>query len=128
MVTYIETDDNEEWTKKIPNVLPILTVRNTVVFPLTALPLTVGIARSVKLIEDARKGDRLIGLLTSKDPSIDEPKPGQIYETGTLAKVSHVLRTPDDTLQVVVQGVERFRVKHWEDTKPYLRAQIEIPP
>ncbi|MBN1833389.1 MAG: endopeptidase La [Deltaproteobacteria bacterium] len=128
MVKFIDTEDHEEWAKKVPNVLPILPVRNTVVFPLTALPLTVGIARSVKLIEDARNGDRLIGLLTSKDPSIDEPEPGQIYETGTLAKVSHVLRTPDDTLQVVVQGLERFRVTQWMDTEPYLRAQIEIAP
>ena len=129
MVKFIETDDHEEWTaKKVPDILPVLPVRNTVVFPLNALPLTVGIPRSLKLIEDARNGNRLIALLTTKDPSIEEPKPGQIYETGTFAKVSHVLRTSDDTLQVVVQGLERLRVKHWVDTEPYLRAQIEIAP
>ena len=128
MVTFIENEDHEEVAEDIPEVLPILPLRNTVAFPLSTLPLTVGIPRSVKLIEDARNGDRLIGLLTTKDPSVEEPKPGQIYETGTLAKVYHVLRAPDDTLQVVVQGLRRFRVKHWVETEPYLRAQIEVAP
>lgn len=128
MVTIIETEDNAEVVKSIPEELPILPLRNTVAFPLSALPLVVGIPRSVKLIEDAQKGDRLIGLLATKDPSIEEPTPGQIYETGTLAKLYHVARTPNNTLQVVVQGLERFHVEHWLETEPYLHARIRLVP
>jgi ATP-dependent Lon protease len=128
MVTFIENEDHEEVVKEVPEVLPILPLRNTVAFPLSALPLTVGVPRSVKLVEDAREGDRLIGLFAAKDPSIEEPKPGQIYETGTLAKVYHVLRAPDDTLQVVVQGLERIRVEHWLEPEPYLHARIAVTP
>ncbi|MGD9322281.1 MAG: endopeptidase La [Desulfobacteraceae bacterium] len=128
MVTFIETDDNAELVKRIPEELPILPLRNTVAFPFSALPLVVGIPRSVKLVQDAREGNRLIGLLTAKDPSIEEPGPGQIYETGTVAKVYHMVKAPNDTLQVVVQGLERFRVEHWLGTKPYLRARISLVP
>jgi ATP-dependent Lon protease len=128
MVTFIETDDNAELVKRIPEELPILPLRNTVAFPFSALPLVVGIPRSVKLVQDAREGNRLIGLLTAKDPSIEEPGPGQIYETGTVAKVYHMVKAPNDTLQVVVQGLERFRVEHWLGTEPYLRARITLVP
>jgi len=128
MVTFIETEDNENVLKNIPEELPILPLRNTVAFPFSALPLVVGIPRSVKLVEEAREGNRLIGLLATKDPSVEEPKPGQIYETGTVAKVYHMVRTPNDTLQVVVQGIERFRVEHWVDTEPYLKARIKLIP
>ncbi|UCB47926.1 MAG: endopeptidase La [Deltaproteobacteria bacterium] len=128
MVTFIETDDNAELVKRIPEELPILPLRNTVAFPFSALPLVVGIPRSVKLVKDAREGNRLIGLLTAKDPSIEEPGPGQIYEIGTVAKVYHMVKAPNDTLQVVVQGLERFRVEHWLGTEPYLRARITLIP
>ncbi len=128
MGTFIETDDNAELVKSIPKELPILPLRNTVAFPFSALPLVVGIPRSVKLVKEAREGNRLIGLLTAKDPSIEEPGPGQIYETGTVAKVYHMVKAPNDTLQVVVQGLERFRVEHWMGTEPYLRARITLIP
>ena len=128
MVTFIETDDNTELVKRIPEELPILPLRNTVAFPFSALPLVVGIPRSVKLVKDVKEGNRLIGLLTAKDPSIEEPGPGQIYETGTVAKVYHMVKAPNDTLQVVVQGLERFRVEHWLETEPYLRARIALAP
>lgn len=128
MVTFIESDDNTELVKRIPEELPILPLRNTVAFPFSALPLVVGIPRSVKLVKDVKEGNRLIGLLTAKDPSIEEPGPGQIYETGTVAKVYHMVKAPNDTLQVVVQGLERFRVEHWLETEPYLRARIALTP
>jgi ATP-dependent Lon protease len=88
----------------------------------------VGVPRSVKLIEDALEGDRIIGLLTMKDPSIEEPQPGQIFEVGTVAKVYRVSKAPDDTLQVIVHGLERFRIEHWLEPSPYLRARITLKP
>lgn len=128
MVNFMQPEDNAELVKSIPGELPILPLRNTVGYPFSVLPLLVGIPRSVKLIEDALQGDRLIGLVAMKDPSIEEPQPGQIYETGTVAKVYHVVRAPDETLQAVVQGLERFRVEHWLETEPYLRARIGLTP
>jgi ATP-dependent Lon protease len=128
MVTFIESDDTKDVVNNIPEELPILPLRNTVAFPFSALPLVVGIPRSVKLVKDAQEGNRLIGLLTAKDPSIEEPGPGQIYETGTVAKLYHMVNAPNDTLQVVVQGLERFRVEHWVGTEPYLRARITLTP
>lgn len=87
----------------------MLPLRNTIAYPFVVLPLVIGIPRSIKLIEDALEGDRLIGLLAMKDPSIAEPQPDQIYTTGTVAMVSQVNRTSSKTLQVVVQGIERFK-------------------
>ncbi len=112
----------------IPSELPILPLRNTVAYPFTILPLAIGIARSVRLIEDALEKDRLIGLVAMKDPEVQEPLPGQVYETGTVALIQRVARTPDNTLQVVVQGIERFRVESWLDPSPYLRGRIVLAP
>jgi ATP-dependent Lon protease len=120
--------ENPKIMEDIPKELPILPLRNTVAFPRLLLPLAVGIPRSVKLIEDAMGGQRLAGLLTMKDPSVEEPMPGQIYEIGTVAKIHRIIRNPDDNLHVVVEGLERFRIDHWLDTQPYLRAQIILAP
>jgi ATP-dependent Lon protease len=128
MVNFIQPEDNAELIKSIPGDLPILPLRNTVGYPFSVLPLLVGIPRSVKLIEDALQGNRLIGLVAMKDPSIEEPQPGQIYETGTVAKVYHVVQAPDKTLQAIVQGLERFRVEEWLESEHYLRARIVLAP
>ena len=112
----------------IPSELPILPLRNTVAFPFSMMPLSVGIPRSVNLVNDALKGDRLIGLVGMKYPEIEEPLPGQTYEVGTIAKVEHVTRSADDSLQVIVQGIERFRIDYWMADKPYLKAHIAIAP
>ncbi len=112
----------------IPSELPILPLRNTVAYPFTVLPLAIGIARSVRLIEDALEKDRLIGLVAMKDPEIQEPLSGQVYETGTVALIQRVARTPDNALQVVVQGIERFRVESWLDPSPYLSGRIALAP
>ena len=128
MATFLQPDDSEEIIKTIPNELPILPLRNTVAYPFAILPLMVGVPRSVKLIEEALDGNRIIGLLTMKDPSIEEPQPGQIYEIGTVAKVYRVSKAPDNTLQVIVHGLERFRIEHWLEPTPYLRARIALAP
>ncbi|MGB7918802.1 MAG: endopeptidase La [Desulfobacterales bacterium] len=113
---------------EIPSELPILPLRNTVAFPFSMMPLSVGIPRSVNLVNDALKGDRLVGLVGMKYPEIEEPLPGQTYEVGTIAKVEHVTRSADNSLQVIVQGIERFRIDYWMADKPYLKAHIAIAP
>jgi ATP-dependent Lon protease len=113
---------------KIPKDLPILPLRNTIAYPFAILPLVIGVPRSIELIEDALEGDRLIGLVAMKDPSIPEPQPDQIYSIGTVAMVSQVTRTSRKTLQVVVQGIERFKIIKWIETEPYLKASIGLSP
>ncbi len=115
-------------TTDIPSELPILPLRNTVAFPFSMMPLAVSIPRSVNLVNDALKGDRLIGLVGMKYPEIEEPLPGQTYEVGTIAKVEHVTRSADNSLQVIVQGIERFRIDYWLSDKPYLKAHIAMAP
>jgi ATP-dependent Lon protease len=112
----------------IPRDLAVLPLRNTVAYPFSVLPLAVGVKRSVKLIKDALESDHLVGLVAMKDASIEEPEPGQVYEIGTVAKVYKVVQAPNKTLQVIAQGLERFRVEHWLDGKPYLRAHIGLAP
>jgi ATP-dependent Lon protease len=116
--------DISDVIQDIPQDLPILPLRNLVVFPFNLVPLAVGIARSKKLIEDAMQGNRLIGLVSMKNPELEEPLPGQTHEIGTLAKIERVLQTTDGNLQVIVQGLERFRIEYWLTDKPYLQANI----
>ncbi|HUI72072.1 MAG TPA: endopeptidase La, partial [Spirochaetia bacterium] len=105
--------------------LPILPLRNTVPFPFVMIPLAVGIPRSVKLIEDALQGNSMIGMVASKDPSIEEPVPEQVHTIGTAGKILRVSRAQDGTMQVVVQGLERIRVAQWLSPEPYMRARVE---
>jgi len=128
MAKLIRLEDHTEKLDNMPSELPVLPLRNTVAYPFSMLPLVVGIQRSVKLVKNALKGDQLVGLIAMKDPSIEEPQPGQVYETGTVAKVYKVIKGADKTLQVIVQGLERFRVEHWIDTQPYLRAHVVLVP
>jgi len=119
---------NSEQSVSIPKELPILPLRDTVAFPFSVIPLAVGIARSVKLVEDAMQADNLVGLVASKDATIEEPLPGQVHEIGTVARILRVVRGQDGTMQVVVQGLERFRVLHWISSEQYLRARITPAP
>ncbi len=121
-----QRETNEQ--TRIPDELPILPLRNTVALPFTVLPLTVGIPRSVKLIEEAMEGDRIIGLVAMKDPSIELPGPDEVYTTGTAAQILKVVKAPDDTLQVVIQGLERIKIDYWTATEPYLKAHIIVAP
>jgi ATP-dependent Lon protease len=125
---FIHPDHNAKQKINIPKELPMLPLRNTIAYPFAVLPLVIGIPRSIKLIEDALEGDRLVGLLAMKDPTIAEPQPGQIHEIGTVAMLSQVTRTSGKMLQVVVQGIERFKVVKWIETEPYLKAKIDLSP
>ncbi len=112
----------------IPEILPILPLRGVVVYPHTAVPLTVGQPRSVKLVDDILSGDKLVGLITSRNPELDEPNAEDLYEVGTVATVHRLLRAPDGTIRLLVQGVERFRLGEVVETEPYLKAKIELIP
>jgi ATP-dependent Lon protease len=119
---------NTNQSENIPKELAILPLRNSVAFPFSMLPLSIGVARSVKLVEEAVQGNSLVGLVATKDPSIEEPLPGQVHETGTVARIVRTMRGSDGTLQIVVQGLERFRVSAWISPEQYLRARVEPAP
>ena len=112
----------------IPSVLPILPLRGVVVYPMTAVPLTVGQPRSVKLIDEVTRGKRIVGLVTSKDPDLETPGPDQLYRVGTAAAVHRLMRAPDGTVRLLVQGIARIRVGDYIQTEPYLKAQVTLSP
>ncbi len=118
----------DELVKRIPEELPILPLRNTVAFPYIVMPLAVGIPRSVRLIEEADKAGRMVGLVAMTDPSVEVPNPSQVHGVGTAAIIHRVMHADDGTLTVFIQGLERFRIVDWTAEEPYLRARIEIVP
>jgi ATP-dependent Lon protease len=114
---------------QIPPILPVLPLRGLVVYPLTAVPLTIGQARSIRLVDEVMAGDeRLIGLITSTNPDLETPGPEDLYSIGTVAMVHRLFRAPDGTIRLVVQGLTRFKLTEFVQTEPYLKAQIEIKP
>ena len=118
--------DTEE---QIPHLLPVLPLRGLVVYPQTAVPLTIGQARSIRLVDDVMAGDqRIIGLVTSRDPELENPKPQDLYETGTVAIVHRMFRAPDGTIRLVVQGLARCRFVEYLQEDPYLKSRIELAP
>lgn len=108
--------------------LPVLPLRGVVVYPMMWLPLPVGQRRSIKLVEDNLPENRIIALITSKDQELEKPGPDQIHRIGTAAQVHRVLRTPDGTMRLLVQGMERIRVVEYVQEDPYLRARVEVIP
>ncbi len=120
--------DDKTLKALLPGELPILPLRNLVALPMAVIPLAVGIPRSMRLIEEARDGMRIIGLVAMRDPEIEEPGPDEIYEVGTVAVIHKVMRTDDGAMQVIVQGLERFRVDEWLTTEPYIKAMVSLAP
>jgi ATP-dependent Lon protease len=118
----------DELLRDVPEELPILPLRNTVAFPFIVMPLAVGIPRSIRLIEEIEQGNRLVGLVAMKDPSVEVPGPGEVHETGTVAVIHRVMRGEDDTLTVFIQGLERFQITEWTQEEPYLKALTEMVP
>lgn len=126
-----EGDETSDGTtsSQVPPVLPILPLRGLVVYPQTAVPLTIGQPRSIRLVDDVMGSDeRLIGLVASKDPELETPEPADLYTVGTVAIVHRLFRAPDGSIRLVVQGTSRFRVAEFIQTDPYLKAKIELIP
>ena len=118
------TPEDEEIIKNesVPNVLPILPLRNTVLFPGVVIPITAGRDQSIKLINDANKGDKIIGVVTQKNEEVEEPKGKDIYKTGVVAQILRVLKMPDGNTTVIIQGKKRFEIQKIIQEQPYLKA------
>ncbi len=112
----------------MPEVLPLLPLRGTVVFPMTLLPLAAGQPRSLRLIDDVISGNRLVGMVLQKNAEQEAAGPGETYEIGTVANIHQMMRVPDGTVRLVVQGLRRMRIVEWVEEEPYLKARIELIP
>lgn len=114
---------------QIPTVLPIMPLRGLVVYPQTAVPLTIGQPRSIRLVDDVvASEERLIGLIASRNPELETPEPQDLFPVGTVAMVHRLFRAPDDTIRLVVQGLSRFRLGEFDQLEPYLKANIQLIP
>jgi ATP-dependent Lon protease len=112
----------------VPEQVPILPLRDTVLFPQSALPLGAGRESSVQLLEDVVRGNRLIGVFTQRDPATEDPQEADLHRVGTLATVHKVLKQPDGTVRLVVQGLHRIRIAEMVQVRPYLTARIvQVP-
>ncbi|WDT80211.1 MAG: LON peptidase substrate-binding domain-containing protein [Candidatus Manganitrophus sp.] len=112
----------------LPDALSVLPLRDTVAFPMAVIPLLVGQERSVKLVEDAMRANRMIFLVAQKSVEARPAGPEDLYRMGTAAVIQQLLRAPDGTLRLVVQGLERVRIVDFARTEPYLVARIERAP
>ncbi len=122
----MSSEDEEEMNnEQTPEVLPILPLRNTVLFPGVVIPITVGRDKSIKLIKDANKGNKIIGVVAQKDTSIEDPNYDQLNTVGTMALIIKVLQMPDGNTTVIIQGKKRFILKEQVQTEPYIKATIE---
>ena len=100
-------------------------MRDTVIYPFMVSPLFVARPKSIKLIDKVLLGNRLLGLVAQKDGDIEEPKPDDINKVGTVATVLKMLKFPDNSIRILVQGLSRMQVINWEQTEPYLEATIK---
>ncbi len=105
--------------------LPILPLREVVLFPQAVLPLAVARPSSVRLVDEAVLGTRSVGVVTQRDASQEAPAPQDLYQTGTVAVIHKMLKHPDGTLRLVIQGVERFRIVEFTQASPYFKARVE---
>src|SRR5436309_8573764 len=119
-----ELDDIQQKIQTIPDELPILPVRDAVIFPNAVIPLTVGRESSVKLINDVQQGDGMLVVLTQRDKKVDAPGPSDLYDIGTVSMIHRVMKTPEGNLFVIIMGVSRTRVEEFTQFDPYLRAKI----
>ncbi len=119
-------EDNDTKNLVVPDIIPILPLRNTVLFPGVVLPITVGRDKSIKAVREAHNGDKLIGVLSQSDGNIEEPQFKDLTQIGTVAKILKMLRMPDGSTTVILQGKLRFAVKELQTEEPFFKASIEV--
>ncbi len=126
LIPLLSSEDEEQINKeKVPEVLSILPLRNTVLFPGVVIPITVGRDKSIKLIKDAYKGDKIIGVVAQKDTNIEDPTFDDLNKIGTVAHVIKMLRMPDGNTTIIIQGKRRFSLVEMTQSEPYLKARVQ---
>src|SRR6476659_9090951 len=113
---------------RLPEGLPVLPLKESVAYPNTLTPLAIGQERSIKLVNDVLAGERMLVMVASKDPELDTPGPDDLYRVGVTGTVARMIKVPDGTLRILVQGGQRVRLVDFIATEPYLVARIEEEP
>src|SRR3978361_967128 len=121
-----ENDIDQDKNLSIPDILALLPLRNTVLFPGVVLPITVGRDKSIKAVNDAYKANKLIGVLAQKDSNVEEPKVEDLCETGTVAKIVKLIKMPDGGTTIIIQGKKRFKTGKITSVDPYFKAQVVL--
>lgn len=119
-----ERDNGEELI--VPDELPLLPLRNTVLFPGVVLPITVGRDKSIKAVNDAYKADKLVGVVAQKDSNVEDPSVNDLEDIGTVARIVKLIKMPDGGTTVIIQGRRRFKVAGIISEDPYFKARIEL--
>ena len=119
-----QEDEEEMNNEQTPDILSILPLRNTVLFPGVVIPITVGRDKSIKLIKDAYRGDRIIGVVSQRDVAIEDPTFEQLNQIGTVALIIKMLQMPDGNTTVIIQGKQRFRLNEEVQSDPYIKSSI----
>ena len=121
-------DEAEINNESLPESLPILPLRNTVLFPGVVIPITAGRDKSIKLINDANNGSKVIGVVSQIDEEVEDPTAKDIYKTGTVARILKVLKMPDGNTTIIIQGKKRFEIQDIVADDPYLTATVSDVP
>ncbi len=131
-IQIVSTDDVDDAVLQqagvVPEALPVLPLRDTVTYPGTLTPLAVGQERSMRLIDEVLSGDRALVMVASTDPELEEPGPGQLERVGVAGVVARMLKIPDGTIRVLVQGTQRVELGEFLATEPFLRAKVSVLP
>ena len=129
LIPLLTPEDEEEMNnEKLPDSLPILPLRNMVLFPGVVIPISAGRDKSIKLINEANAGDKIIGVVAQKNEGDEDPTKNDIHSIGTVARILRVLKMPDGNITVILQGKKRFAIDTVISEKPYLRAKVkEVP-
>ncbi len=123
-----DAEDAVRGEQPLPDALPVLPLRETVTFPDTLTPLAVGQERSIQLVNDVLSGNRMLAMVASKDPENDAPGPDELHRVGVAGTVARMMKVPDGTLRILVQGGERIRINDYVTEQPYLVAHIDAIP
>ncbi|MDG1842148.1 MAG: endopeptidase La [Crocinitomicaceae bacterium] len=125
-IPLITSEEEQNMNEEIfPEDLPILSLRNNVLFPGVVIPITVGRDMSIKLVNDANKGDKIIGVISQKNQEEENPEFEDLYKTGTIAQIIKLLKMPDGNTTIIIQGKRRFKMIEETQSKPYLRAKVK---
>ena len=126
LIPLLTPEDEEEMNnEELPASLPILPLRNTVLFPGVVIPISAGRDKSIKLINDANAGDKIIGVVAQKNEDIEDPTKNDIHTIGTVARILRVLKMPDGNITVILQGKKRFEIDEVTTEKPYIKATVK---
>ena len=126
LIPLMTTEDEEALeSESLPEIVPILPLRNTVLFPGVVIPITAGRDKSIKLIKDANTSNKIIGVVAQQNESVENPNIEDIHRIGTVAQILRVLKMPDGNTTIIIQGKKRFKIKSIVEERPYMKASIE---